>query len=105
MLSRLKRAALFAALLLAVATGTTIQNADPNTVKDLIELTYSNSSTLSHQAGKKEEKTTGVHFSAEEISLGTQEPCECTAKDVKQALAPFNGPDPPFLPAYRNGKA
>ena len=52
MLSQFKRAALSAALLLAVAIGTTIQNADPNTVKDLIELTYLNSSTLSHKAGK-----------------------------------------------------
>ena len=48
MLSRLKRAALFAALLLAVTTGTTIKNADPDTIKDLIELTYTNTSTLSH---------------------------------------------------------
>ena len=48
MLSRLKCASLFAALLLAVTTGTTINNADPNTIKDLIELTYTNTSTLSH---------------------------------------------------------
>ena len=105
MLSQFKRAALIAALLLAVAIGTTIKNADLSTIKDLIELTYSNSTTPSHQAGKKEEKTTGDHLYAEEISLWPQEPCECSAKDVKQALAPFNGPDPPFLPAYRDGKA
>jgi hypothetical protein len=64
MLSQFKRAVLFAALLLAFTIGTTIKNADQNTIKDLLELNYSNSSTLSHKAGKKEEKTTGVHFSA-----------------------------------------
>ena len=105
MLSRFKLMAFFGALLLAVAIETTIKNAEPSTIKDLLKLTYSNSRTLSHQAGKKEEKTIGVDFSADEIRLGPSEPCECSAKDIKQALAPFNGPDPPFEPAYRDGKA
>ena len=48
MLRRLKLTALFTALLLAVTTGTTINNADSNTIKDLIELTYTHTSTLSH---------------------------------------------------------
>jgi hypothetical protein len=105
MLNRFKLMALFAALILAVAIGTTINNADPDTIKDFLELTYSNSSTLSHQAGKKEEKPTVVDFSADEIHLGPSEQCECSTEDVKKALAPFNGPEPPFLPAYRDGKA
>jgi hypothetical protein len=46
MLRRFKLTALFAALLLAVATGNTIKNA--NIINDLIELTYSNASTLGH---------------------------------------------------------
>ena len=105
MLSRFKLVALFTALLLAVVIGTTIKNADPKIIKDLIELTYSNSSTISQQARNKEENPTEVDFSAYEISLGPSEPCNCSAKDVKQALAPFNGPNPPFLPAFRDGKA
>jgi hypothetical protein len=64
MLSLSKLLALFTALLLAVAIGTTIKNADKKTIKDLIELTYSNSSTFSQQAGGKEEKTTVVDFYA-----------------------------------------
>jgi hypothetical protein len=64
MLSRFKLLALFAALLLAVTIGTTIKNATPNTVKDLIKLAYSNSSTLGYQAEGKEEKNTVVNFSA-----------------------------------------
>ncbi len=64
MLSRFKLAVFIAALLLAVAIGTTIKNADPSTIKDLIELTYSKSTKPSHQAGKKEEKTTGDHLNA-----------------------------------------
>jgi hypothetical protein len=47
MLSLSKLLALFAAYLLAVTIGTNIKNADKKTIKDLIELTYSNSSTLS----------------------------------------------------------
>jgi hypothetical protein len=62
MLSLYKLLALIAALLLANAIGTTIKNADKKTIKDLIELTYSDSSTLSHQAEGKEEKTTMVDF-------------------------------------------
>ena len=46
-----------------------------------------------------------IDFSAYEISLGPSEPCDCSAKDVKQALAPFNGPNQAFVPAYRAGKA
>ncbi len=50
MLTLFKLMALFTALILAVAIETTIKNADPETIKDLIELTYSNYSTLSHHA-------------------------------------------------------
>jgi hypothetical protein len=96
MLSRFKLMALFAALILAVTIGTNIKNADPDTIKDFLELTYSNSSTLSHQAGKKEEKPNVVDFSADEIRLGPSEQCECSTEDVKQALAPFSGTKPPF---------
>ncbi len=46
-----------------------------------------------------------VNFSADEILLGPSEPCQCSTKDVKHALAPLNGPEPPFVPAYRDGKA
>ncbi len=105
MLSRFKLITLIAALLIAVAIGKTIKNADPSTIKDLIELTYSKSSSLSHQAGNKGEKTSEVDFSAEKNSIGSSELCECSAKDVKQALAPFNGPEPPFVPAYCDGNA
>ena len=52
MLSRCKLTALFGVLLLAVAIETTIKNAESSTIKDLIKLTYSNSSTLTHQARK-----------------------------------------------------
>jgi hypothetical protein len=54
---------------------------------------------------KKEKKPTVVEFSAGELSLKPPEPCECSANDLKQALAQLNGPDPPFLPAYRGSKA
>ncbi len=64
MLSLSKLLALFAAYLLAVTIGTNIKNADKKTIKDLIELTYSNSITLSQQAKGKEEKTTVVDFYA-----------------------------------------
>ncbi len=33
------------------------------------------------------------------------DPCRCGVIDLKQTLAPLNGPNPPFLPAYRTGKA
>ena len=46
-----------------------------------------------------------VDFSADKIRLGPPEPCECSTKDVKPALAPLTGPEPPFVPAYRDGKA
>jgi hypothetical protein len=46
-----------------------------------------------------------VNFSDDEIRLGASEPCQCSTKDVKHALAILNGPEPPFVPAYRDGKA
>ncbi len=46
-----------------------------------------------------------VDFSADEFNLRPSKPCECSVNDLKQALAPFNGPDPPFLPAYCGSKA
>jgi hypothetical protein len=53
----------------------------------------------------KEKKPTMVNFSSRKFSLKPQKPCECSVKDLKQALAPFNGPDPLFLPAYRGSMA
>ena len=60
---------------------------------------------MRHLSDKNEEKPTAVNFAADEFSLRPPDPCQCSAHDVKQALAPFNRPEPPFLPAYRGGKA
>ena len=56
-------------------------------------------------AENKEEQTTLVGFAADEFSLIAPKPCECSANEVKKTLAPFNGPDPPILSAYRGGEA
>jgi hypothetical protein len=73
MLERFKLTA-FVASLLPVGFGTTITNADPNTVVGLKELNYSNSSTLSLLAGKEEEKPTGVNFASDAFSLRPSQP-------------------------------
>ena len=46
---------------------------------------------------------TVVNFALQEFK--PLEPCRCSVDEVKQILAPFNGPNPPFLPAYRGSKA
>jgi len=97
--------AVFCALLTVVATAMTIKNADRNTIENITEPTDSRSSILRHLADKNEEKPTVVNFTAEKISLRPPDPCQCSANDVKEALALFNGSEPPFLPAYRGGKA
>jgi len=58
-------------------------------------------SSLHELVDKKEQKP--ANFTPTEINLSP--PCECSANDLKRALSPFNGPDPPFLPAYIGGKA
>jgi hypothetical protein len=95
----------FCALIIVIATAITIEITDPNTTKDFAELTHSNSNILRLLEEVKEKKPTMVDFLAGEFSLKPPSPCKCSLNDLKQALAPFNGPDPPFLPAYRNSKA
>ena len=105
MLALMKIMAIFIALFLLTVTGITINKADPNTMKDLTQPTDLLPSILRQSDEKKEEQLSIFNLAAEEFSLRPSEPCLCSANDVKQALAPFNGPDPPFLAAYRGGKA
>ena len=74
-------------------------------MEDLTESTDSRSSILRHLADKNKKQPTAVNFAAEKFGLRPPDPCQCNANDVKQTLALFNRPNPPFLPAYRGGKA
>ena len=105
MLPRYSLIAVFCALLIVIATAMTIKNADQNTIENITELTDLRSSILRHLADKNEEKLTVFNLTAEKFSLRTPDSCHCSANYVKDALALFNGSDPPFLPAYRGGKA
>ena len=95
----------FCALILIITTAITINILHLNTTEDFTELTHSNSSILRLLEEEKGKKPTVVNFFAGEFGLRHPKPCEFSADDLKQALASFNGPDPPFLPAYRNSKA
>ena len=93
---------LLAALTAQIAT---VKHTEQNTIQDLQEPTDSRPSLLRDLAEKKEEHPTLIDFAADEFSLIAPKPCECSANEVKKTLAPFNGPDPPILSAYRGGEA
>ena len=100
MLDLIKLIAVSSTFFLLTVTGITINKADLNTMKDLTQPTDSlPPSILRHSDENKEDQLSIVNLAAEEFILRPYEPCLCSANDVKQALAPFNGPDPPFLAA------
>ena len=105
MLLRYKLMALLAALIILIIKVMTIKIKDQNAIEDHTKPTASHMSLLPHLAQKNEEKFTSVKFAADEFSLKPPKPCECSANELKKALAKSNGPDPPFLPAYHGGKA
>ena len=95
----------FCMLIIVITTAITIKISDLNITEDFTEVTHSNFSIPRHLEEVKEKKLTVVDFYDGEFNLRPAKPCECSVNDLKQALALFNGPDSPFLPAYRGSKA
>ncbi len=95
----------FCALITLVTTALPIKISEPNTTENFTDLTHSISSIIRILKEEKEKKPTVVDFSAGEFNLRPPNPCECNANNLEQALASFKRPDPPFLYAYRGGKA
>ena len=100
-----KLLATFATLIILIAKAMNIKHSDPNTTEYLTELIDSRPSLLRLLAEKKEEQPNLVNSTADDFSIRPPEPCDCSANEFKKALAPSNGPDPPFFSAYRGGMA
>jgi hypothetical protein len=67
--------------------------------KDLAEGASLVSGTLRLPFEKPEEISATKDFETDEFYLA-DDPCRCSANDLRQLLAPFNGPGLSFLPAY-----
>ena len=90
--------------LLTDAAGITINNSHIDTVENLTQVTGSVSGEPKKLAEKGEQSLSTNNLSGDKFYL-PPEPCRCSVNELKQLLAPLNGPGPLYLPAYRGFEA